>query len=145
MLFSFLHVSKWQSRKENISNLVSVIFSPLLLRHIFFFSHQKDNIFVFKALYLIIRMAWTEVIAVWFMTLVWSCLLVPFLSVYWMTVLSDQAVNVIAGELVRWSLVVLFNRTDSMILWLYILLVCTCEFQAYSMIFIWLNTSSLLQ
>lgn len=34
MLFSFLHMSKWQSRKENVSNLVSAIFSAVLLKHI---------------------------------------------------------------------------------------------------------------
>lgn len=34
MLFSFLHMSKWQSRKENYSNLVPAIFSPLLFKNV---------------------------------------------------------------------------------------------------------------
>ena len=70
-----------------------------------FFCCQKDNILVFKALYVVIRIAWAKVVAVWFMTLIWSCLLVPFLCVYHMTVLSTSCLcATVKIRLLPWNL-----------------------------------------
>lgn len=49
MLFSFLHMSKWQSRNENVLKIVSIIFSPLLRRHI---SLLSEGLSLFSKLYI---------------------------------------------------------------------------------------------
>ena len=66
---------------------------------------QKDYILVFKASYVVIRISWAKAIAVRFMALAWSCLLVPFLCVYHMTVLSTFCVCAnVKIRLLPWNL-----------------------------------------